>query len=224
VTWHRLENSDIYTVAYDAAGVVQGAGPINVTDSPGTADQFSGTDLTPVTALSGGGYALAWTSGSGNDQEIFAAIYSNNGQELVAPLNVSNNPGEADGAVEIAALSTGGYALTWQRAAPGGVFETVTAVYDALGNEVAAPTPVAIGPGSASRIAALASGNYALFWTDGADVFSAVYDDQGQQVSTPVNVSNGLGIDEPWDITVLSATCPPQCTRRRASRRSGRST
>jgi hypothetical protein len=207
VTWQNGApgNSDIYTAAYDALGVLQGTGPVNVTDSLTIDDQFGAIGLRSVAALSGGGYAMVWASGTpGVEYDIFTAVYGDDGQELVAPVNVSQNPGQADNAPQIAALSTGGYALTWHRNAVGGGFETLTAVYDALGNEVAAPAPVALGDGSPPRIAALADGNYALFWSNGADVLTAVYDDQGQQVSAPVNVSNGLGADSPSDITVLS--------------------
>ena len=80
----------------------------------------------------------------------------------------------------------------------------MTAVYDNFGALVAAPVAVASAGGDL-RIAALENGNYALFWSDGVDAWTAVYNDQGEQVSVPVNVTvDDTFTAEVSDIVVLS--------------------
>lgn len=46
--------------------------------------------------------------------DIVTAAYDAQGQRVAAPVNVSNNNAANEGVVQAAALSTGGYALTWE--------------------------------------------------------------------------------------------------------------
>jgi len=134
-----------------------------------------------VAALANGGFALTWRTGIfGRDIDIYTAIYDAQGQQVLAPFNVTLSAAIVEGNSEIAALSNGNYALFWEGTI--GVQQdrsTYTAVFDAQGNQIAAPAVV--GPGANPAIAALTNGNYALFWDDGLDVFTAVYNAQGSR-------------------------------------------
>jgi hypothetical protein len=139
LTWSNqatVGNYDIYTAVYNAQGG-QVAPPLNVSATPNVEDQRP-----VVTALSGGGYALIWTS-LGN---IFTAVYDAQGLPTAAPRNVSNTGITTEGgAMQVTALANGGFALIWQEQLGFGSNQIVTAVYDALGQQVAAPVMVASG-------------------------------------------------------------------------------
>jgi hypothetical protein len=189
-------NYDILTAIYNAQGQ-QVVAPINVSNTPDIDDQGA-----VVAVLTNGNYALTWQSGTlGGDHDIFTAVYAANGQQIAAPLDVTNTNAVSEGDVQVAALSTGGYALSWDSPSDGDIF---TAVYDAQGHAVAAPVDVAAG--SQPHVAALSNGNYALFWSGaGGDVFTAVYNAQGQQLSAPADVSNVPGlIKDAGQVTALS--------------------
>ena len=197
VTWGlqvASDNSDVAMAVFDNTG--QQVGAVNVSNSPGIED-FIAFRATPVAALSNGNYVVTWSSGTADaGHDIYTVIYNNQGQQVAAPTDVTNSSGVDDGDAQVAALANGGYALSWTTQ---GVFQQLiyTAVYDAQGDQIAAP--VVVAGGANPGIAALANGNYALLWNNGG-IFTAVYDAQGQQISGPVNVSNGFA-DE---ITALS--------------------
>jgi Putative Ig domain/Bacterial cadherin-like domain/RTX calcium-binding nonapeptide repeat (4 copies) len=189
-------NYDILTAIYNAQGQ-QVVAPVNVSNTPNIDDQGA-----VVAVLSNGNYAVTWQSGAfGGDHDILTAIYAANGHQIAAPLDVTNTNAVSEGDVQVAALSTGGYALSWDT--PGGG-DILTAVYDAQGQVVAAPVDVAAG--RQTHVAALSNGNYALFWNGGGDdVFTAVYNAQGQQLSAPADVSNAAGLaKDAGQVTALS--------------------
>ena len=202
VTWDQdttAGNVDIFTSVYNAQGQAV-TGPVDVSNAASTNDQGPA-----VVKLSNGNYALAWSSSTTVAGVVvgdtFTAVYDAQGQQVAAPVNVSNT-GISGEDVKIAALSNGGYALTWTGADAGNNLEIFVAVYDGQGQQVVAP--FVAGAGLQPQIAALANGNYALFWSGGHDVFTAVYDAQGIQVSAPVNVSNDNHGGTPASVTALS--------------------
>ena len=189
-------NYDILTAIYNAQGQ-QVVAPINVSNTPNIDDQGA-----VVAVLSNGNYAVTWRSGTfGGDYDIFTAVYDANGQQIAAPLDVTSTSAVNEADVQVAALSTGGYALSWDSPGGGDIF---TAIYDAQGHAVAAPVDVAAG--NQPHVAALSNGTYALFWNGGGgDVFTAVYTAQGQQLSAPVDVSNAPGLaKDAGQVTALS--------------------
>lgn len=102
---------DNYTAVYDAQGQ-QVLAPVPVSTADG------GDYAADIVALSNGAYALTWenTEGSNNDvfvADVFIAVYDAQGQQ-VAPLNISNSAGLADGAPTITALADGAFAVAWQ--------------------------------------------------------------------------------------------------------------
>jgi len=207
VTWEGYDATssyrDIYLAYFNAQGQ-EVVAPINVTQSDNIDDAVGPAWAETTTAeLSNGNIALTWTSGPTSSivTDIYTAVYDDAGNLVAGPTNVSNT-GASNAKPEIAALSTGGYALTWSDEAAG-VYHVYTAVYDGNGSEAVAPQTVTTGA-SHPKIAALAGGAYALAWDNFADVFTAVYDSQGQLLSTPVNVTNSVGSGTVADIVTLS--------------------
>ena len=179
--------SDLFTAVFNAQGQ-QTSVPADVSNGAG-----NGAVAFPVlTSLSTGGYAATWQNG-----DIFTAIYDAQGQPVVGPIDVSNTPADTgDNIADVAALPNGNFALAWTNATDGSV---LTAVYSAQGLPVA-PAAIVTNAGASLqadvRIAALSNGDYALTW-DGAigvteEIFTAVYDGQGQQVVAPIDVGSGF--------------------------------
>ena len=183
VTWLMREDAvsgtdDLMATIFDSNGQEIGP-PINVSNSPGVNDSAN-IFTTSVAALPDGGFALTWTAGPFDDREVFTAIYDASGQQVLAPFNVTGTAGTDENLPQIAALTNGNYVLIWDEI---GSFSTVhTAVFDAQGNEIAAPA--AIGSGQLSHVVALTNGGYAVSWSDG-DLFTAIYDSQGVLVPAP---------------------------------------
>ena len=187
VAWSENLN-DIVIAFFNGAGQ-RITTPITVTNSPGTHGQFGFEDR-PVTALSNGNVALAW--GAGGD--IFTAIYDSQGQLLLAPTNVTNAANVSAGNAHVVPLANGRYALAWSATASNPAqTATWTAIYDAQGNQIAAPKMV--GTDGLVDIAPLSNGNYALIWGQ-TDVFTAIYNPDGQLVASPINVSNTPGLQD----------------------------
>jgi hypothetical protein len=190
VTWLNVDDAqagsgDLMAAVYNSAGQ-QVVGPINVTNSPGVND--AANFLTSVAALPNGGFALTWTTGNlDSDHDVYTAIYTAQGQQVLAPLDVTQSATIDESSSQIAVLANGNYALTWDGIETPFQPFTYTAVFDQQGNQIAAPTVVA--PGQLNHIAALTNGNYAVSWLNG-DIFTAVYDGQGHQLVAPIDVSH----------------------------------
>ena len=196
-----------YVLTYDASAAFPNTDVFSVVFGP--QGQFVGSEDTTqsqietipaVTALAGGGYALAWQGFQAGPFDLFTAVFDAQGQQISPFVDVSS--GAANGGVVfpvLTGLSTGGYAATWEN---GDIF---TRVYDASGQPVGGPIDVTNDDlqnfvDQVPVAAVLSNGNYALAWTHEGfstnDIFTAVYNDQGQQVLAAVNVSNsGAGAD-----------------------------
>ena len=184
LAWTVTTDGSVLTAVYNAQGQ-QVAAPAIVINAGATFQEG-----VKVAALSNGDYALTWDGVVGGvTEEIFTAVYDGQGQQVVAPIDVASGF-----APQTAALSNGNYALEWTSVGVGGVF---TEVYNAQGQPLSAPVTVSTGGGqdNATKVVALSNGDYALIWegdTGGgfADVFTAVYSAQGQQLVAPIDVSN----------------------------------
>ena len=118
VTWEVYDATssyrDIYLAYFNAQGQ-EVVAPINVTNSVNIDDTVAAAWVETTTAeLSNGNIALTWTSGptSSIATDIYTAVYDDAGNLVAAPKTVSNTA-TSNAKPEIAALSTGGYALTW---------------------------------------------------------------------------------------------------------------
>ena len=193
--WENEASSDIRTAVFNAQGQQQSV----TVNASGNAIAIE----PKVTALSNGGYALAWQvpAGPSGFSDIITAVYDAAGQQVVAPINVTNSPDNDDNSFAIATLSNGAYAIAWNSATVATGNDILTAVYDANGQLIAGPVDVSSDPTHEEglrQIAALSTGGYALTWGRNlvggggpAEVLTAVYNSQGQEVVAPVVVAAG---------------------------------
>ena len=175
----------------------------------GSTIPFGISDLDPVvTGLSGGGFAIAWDEpvvGPGEFGAVSAATFDAQGNLMTAFRIDSPADNLTDTNPTITSLGNDRFAVSWLRQQPDGFFEIYNAVYDSLGNVIAAPQNVSNAPDADDQVilaTVLSNGNYSLTWrhsifdTPTDAIFTAIYTPQGLQVTPPTQLTNTpLGAD-----------------------------
>jgi hypothetical protein len=201
VTWHS-QNQDgsgagVYSQRYDASGVKQGAETlVNTT----TANEQSASS---VTALSNGGYVVTWQSfgQDGSGYGVYSQRYDASGVKQGAETLVNTTTAGEQSGPSVAALSGGGYVVTWQSfGQDGSGYGVYSQRYDASG--VAQGTETRVNTTTAGdqlnpSVAALSGGGYVVTWQSnlqdgsGYGVYSQRYDASGvaQGAETRVNTT-----------------------------------
>ncbi|MEW5797333.1 MAG: cadherin repeat domain-containing protein, partial [Candidatus Zixiibacteriota bacterium] len=197
LAWYN--NTAVYTAVFSADGQPKpGTGAVNVSGGGGLYPQLA--------ALDGGGFAIVWLGNGVGGNDVFTAVYGPDGQLLAGttPLNVSNSPGLGEQRPQIAALTNGGYALSW--AASGGGSDIYTAAFGADGQPVGTNNVLRVNETSGfqdldPRITALADGAYALTWyglptspnpsDPTAPVYTAVFQVVTDNVAPTINSDGG---------------------------------
>jgi len=190
VTWTGPDTSykGIFAQRYDAAGAPVGT-EFNVTTSPVYQEASS------VVGLANGGFVVTWhtfNSSFANDA-IVGRLYSPSGvagPEFTIDTGASTFP-------SVAALSTGGFIVTWTESVSGNR-EIFAQMYDASGAASGAQMHVnstTSGTQTLSQVASLIGGGFVIVWeSDGQDgsgggVYAQRYDASGHQVGTETLIS-----------------------------------
>lgn len=132
-TWAGFDaagSRGVFAQRYDAAGLRVGSETLVNTTTSGHQEAPS------VAALAGGGYVVTWESsdqvGSGS-LAVVAQIFDAAGNRVGGEI-VNAAPGSYQAIPEVAALSDGGFVITWSGAASNGYYDTYVQRYDAAGN------------------------------------------------------------------------------------------
>jgi large repetitive protein len=194
LTWHAANSNpdrtgDLWTRFFDSAGQPVTAA-INLTGPLGGYDQLALAGA-PIGVLANGNVVYSWRNGPLGQGEVYTAIYSADGTNVVGPTKLTNTPSVVESDVQLAVLSDGHYALSWQGDSTSTFQSQIyTAVYDSASNQILAPVVVSGGIGP--EIVALSNGEYAIAWVNG-DIYTAVFNAQGALVSGIVNLTNTGG-------------------------------
>ncbi len=177
--WDVLQER--YTTYYEEVGsIAQGEPQATIVYDSGLIDRFALTDdNVKLAPLSGGGHVVAWQqheAGAPGSPEsfrhdIFAQVLdAPGGGGTVIPVAVATGQQYE---VEVAALGTGNFIVTWIDG-PNGT--TRGRVFDPLGNAVT-PTLSLIGPGYHHSFDAISliDGGFALTWVSGQGFVGTVY-------------------------------------------------
>ncbi len=162
---------DIYAQRYDEIGAPLGGLTLVNTD------RKDGQGDPAVAILSDGSYVVTWTSSDGDTQVskgIFAQRYNHEGHPLGGETRISTTQGVRQSEPDIAALSDGGYVVTWEAtSAPTGYLTSdALGIFSqgyasdgsAMGEEIPVYLTVAESSASSPKIAALAKGGYVVVW------------------------------------------------------------
>lgn len=198
----------IYGQRYTAAGAR--AGTAFKVNSTTAGDQT----LPAVAVLSGGGFAVAWTSNGqdGAGLGVYAQIYSAGGLATGGAFKVNTTTAGDQSSPTIAALTGGGFVIAWQSGAQDGSGLGVYARrYDATGKAQSGElkvNTVTVNDQSLPSIAALDNGGFVIAWQ------SALQDGSGLGVYAQRYGATGIRVA--GETRVNTTTLDDQATPRAA--------
>ena len=186
--------SDLAGQVFDAAGHPTGAQFQVNTVTAGNQLEASSA------ALTGGGFVVAWTDGSGQGgdaspngikEQLFNADGTKVGGEVLVNTQTAGDQAEP----HVAALSGGGSVVSWDNV-NGSDNDVAAQVFDASGHPVGGELTIATGAGNQVPIGAagLAGGGFVLVWNDDSgststDVIGQVFDASGAPIGAAFTVN-----------------------------------
>jgi hypothetical protein len=157
-----------------------------------------------VAGLSDGGFVVTWTSveQDGSDYGAYGQRYSSTGNKVGPEFRINTRKRGRQNAPSVAALSAGGFVVTWTSPGDGrgvGVFaQRYSAAGEQLGSEFQVNTYTPRGQGGSS-IAALEHGGFVITWTSTsqddstsrryAGVYGQGYDSGGRKVGAEFQIN-----------------------------------
>ena len=167
VTWYSNPQDgsgiDVYAQLFNANG-----NPLGIETLVNT---FTASDqyYPDVTALSDGGYVIAWTSfQDGSSTGVYTQRYDANGNRLGGETLVNTTTAGAQQEPAIVGLAGGGYVVTWMTASlDGSGWGIGSQRYDANGSPVGIETRVnttTLGGQTSPDVSALSDGGYVGVW------------------------------------------------------------
>ena len=174
VSWGEMNDGNVYAAV---AGSPTSNKPAFMVSTDGDAASIStAAPLSHVTALAGGGYVVAWDSYANDplgfsESDIFFQVYDSSGHAAggVTQANVDSGGGRYD--AEVAALSGGGFVVTWEGSDfdGNGIFgRRFGADGSALDGHEFEINQLRAGDQSNAGVTALAGGGFASAWVDSA--------------------------------------------------------
>jgi hypothetical protein len=209
VTWRSYgqdgSGSGIYAQRYDATGDTVGSETrVNTTTAW---DQYKPT----VAALSDGGYVVTWMSRNQDQADgpgwgIYAQRYDATGDTVGSETRVNTTTGNDQISPSVAALSDGGYVVTWMsNGQDGSGYGIYAQRYDATGDTVGSETRVnattafdQYGP----SVAGLSDGGYVVTWTSlsqdgsGYGIYAQQYDQLGNALGGEIPIATTTASDQ----------------------------
>ncbi|MCR4377239.1 MAG: tandem-95 repeat protein, partial [Rhodospirillales bacterium] len=194
------DDYDVMSQHFDASGhPIGGEERINV--------YANGMQYLPsVTAMDDGGYLVVWTSQNGYSEELRARRYDQTGSPTSQEFKISDNATALKRAPSVAALSGGGFAVSWQswhldgawhQDGDWGVYSrTFDATGRALSNDVLTNTHTA-NLQYEPVVTALGDGGFLTVWTslmqDGSyhEVYAQRFDGNGSPVGSEYRINTG---------------------------------
>lgn len=150
-----------------------------------------------VVALSGGGFALSWTTfdtaQDGSGSAVRAQIFDTDGAKVGGELLVNSLTSSSQSSPELTALSSGGFMATWTSNASGDD-DIKAQIFSASGAKIGAEFRVnstLSGAQTASDVTALANGNILVTWSDsanGGDIRARLFNASGTALTGDLSV------------------------------------
>ncbi|MFM9968879.1 MAG: DUF4347 domain-containing protein, partial [Burkholderiales bacterium] len=185
----------IYAQRYDANGAAVG-GETRINTTTANSQQYSA-----ICVLSDGGYVATWTSydAAGINGDIYSQRFDSSGAAIGAETRINTTTADNQYNVAIAALSDGGYVVTWSSGSQDGSgFGIYAQRYSANGLAIGVETRINSSTANAqewSDIAPLSDGGYVVTWHSnlqdgsGYGIYSQRYDASGNVYKLSGDVS-----------------------------------
>jgi hypothetical protein len=179
----------LHADVFDASGGLLKSTVVDA--SPQTTQSFADPQA-QVVPFGDGGFAIAWHRSTGSSTGTAAQTFDASGNASSAIIAVAGSIyGQS-----ITPLADGGFALAWTQHSASGATDAYTATFDANG-QVSATTQLSQLAASAyvdAPVVVSLSNGYAVSWTSvldaqTADIYTAIFDSDGQLVGAPTEVS-----------------------------------
>jgi len=179
----------LYADVFDASGGLVKS--IAVDASPQTNQSFPDPRAL-VIPLDDGGFAISWQRSTASTKDAAVQTFDSSGNATSAIIDIANSIAGNS----ITPLANGGFAMAWSQLSASGATDAFTATFDA-GGQVSATTQLSQLPSpayvDAPVVVSLPNG-YAVSWTavlnaQTAEVYTAIFDLNGQIVGAPIEVS-----------------------------------
>jgi Ca2+-binding RTX toxin-like protein len=195
-----LEGYGIFAQRYDASGIAVGY-ETQINDT-GTGNQTYPT----VTALTGGGYAIAWMSdpNDGSSYNVYARHYDAMGHVASFEGMINKTTHDLQTLPSIAGLAGGGYVVAWQSNAQDGSGYGIYAHRYGVAGDIQVNTTTASSQ-TAPVVAALADGGYVVAWQSlnqdavglyNGGIYAQRYDAGGVAVGTETRINTTTANDQ----------------------------
>jgi hypothetical protein len=188
---------------YDANGVAVGA--IQQVSSAAV-----GNEQVAAAGLAAGGYVITWGAPQpGSDADILARVFGADGAPLGAEFRVNTFTGTAlRGLPAVAALSTGGFVVTWtssQDVSRGSAIfaQRFTAAGAPVGSEMLVDTTAEINATSPA-VAGLGGGGYVIAWTVNSMIVTQRFAADG----SPLGAETAVDAPPPPDPNLICGATP----------------
>ena len=156
----------------------------------------------PATAtLVDGSYVVAWQSNGNQDGSgygIYAQRFAGNGEAIGPEFRVNTLTGGDQSWAQVAALSDGGFVITWQDSAgnDGSGYGSFGQRFDAAGNAQGGQlllNTTTSGTQYHTNVAAY-TGGFAAVWSNGSDIYLQRFANDGTKAGGETLVSTGVGV------------------------------
>lgn len=180
VTWRS--SPVIYSQKFDAAGT-----PIGVETAVSPETGILGATSPTITALSGGGYVIAWSDLSAAQPGLRAAVFDASGNKIVSDLLLNGVTGRTQTLPDITATADGGFVILWQSQQTGtsARFQAFDASGNSKGDQINVGNTTT--GTNAPKITALSDGNLLISWNDGISHFQK-YTVSGTKIGSEITV------------------------------------
>lgn len=196
VTWSSSTGTtkDIMQQRFGSNGTELGAA---VTVNTVTATQ---EDYSTVTALKGpsGGWVVAWSSAVRNDPaaDVFIQLFDADGNKVGGNIRVGPVDSLEQNRPRVAALSDGGFVVTWHSKTEANGYDVYQQRYDSNGiavGENGLVSKTTAGWQDEPSVTGLSDGGWVVTWNSGSDVFQRHYDSSGRTTGPDLVVPAWLG-------------------------------
>lgn len=188
VVWTR--DTDIYLQRFDVSGDPQGSETLvnTITDALQAKPR--------VTALEGGGFVVVWQSNvlvnGSYANDVHMQMYDASGAAIGGETLVNTTVAGEQNSPEVVALADGGYVVVW-RDASSGQYLLKGQIFEADGDKVGGEFSVVASPDSnpwlVTKIVALEDGGFAITYTDNAQLYTRVYQNDTEKAHVSVTAA-----------------------------------
>ncbi|MEH6836649.1 beta strand repeat-containing protein, partial [Falsihalocynthiibacter arcticus] len=198
ITWQSLEqDGDIYGIyaqAYNADGTTQGGETLVNTFTAGN------QNIPLITALYGGSWVITWRDSGqdGSSDGVYAQAYNAYGQAFGGETRVNTETAGAQSYQQVAALSDGGWVITWDSPQDGGGYGVYAQAYNydgtPQGTETQVNTETSLDQFNA-QIASLSDGGWVISWQsigqdgDSYGIYAQAYNADGSPLGGETQVN-----------------------------------